>query len=282
MPFRGPPGPAATSCGNRPVRRANPTRCMTRAYWTEFRRSIDPLDGPARVLPGGSVKPATTIASRLAACSPVRATLRPTKAGRRPAQSGSRINPLFGIASEVPGSSPAGPPRIALLPIDRGRKWTGKEVAARIRQLSPAKNRRSCNVNGAAILEDLLDSELFGHARGAFTGAVAVPASSKRPTAGRWSSTRSRTCRCAGRRSCWGSCEQHEVRQMENLQPQSGRAAGGRSQPRDAGEAGGGRFRQDLLTRLDVIRLQVLPLRKRLEDVAVLAEYFWRDASARI
>ena len=43
-------------------------------------------------------------------------------------------------------------------------------------------------------------------------------------------------------------------------------------------EASAGRFRQDLLYRLDVIRIHVPPLRDRPEDVALLAEHFWRDA----
>ena len=47
-------------------------------------------------------------------------------------------------------------------------------------------------------------------------------------------------------------------------------------------ESAEGRFRQDLLYRLDVIRIQVPPLRDRPEDVAVLAEHFWRDAATRV
>jgi DNA-binding NtrC family response regulator len=47
-------------------------------------------------------------------------------------------------------------------------------------------------------------------------------------------------------------------------------------------EAAAGRFRQDLLYRLDVIRIRVPPLRDRPEDIAVLAEHFWRDAAARV
>src|SRR5262249_29198758 len=47
-------------------------------------------------------------------------------------------------------------------------------------------------------------------------------------------------------------------------------------------EAGAGRFRLDLMYRLDVIRIVVPPLRDRREDVSVLVEQFWRDATARI
>jgi transcriptional regulator with PAS, ATPase and Fis domain len=47
-------------------------------------------------------------------------------------------------------------------------------------------------------------------------------------------------------------------------------------------EVADGRFRQDLLYRLDVIRIRIPPLRERPEDIAVLAEHFWRDASRRV
>jgi transcriptional regulator with PAS, ATPase and Fis domain len=48
------------------------------------------------------------------------------------------------------------------------------------------------------------------------------------------------------------------------------------------GEAGSGRFRQDLLYRLDVIRITIPPLRERPDDVPALAEHFWKRASARV
>jgi DNA-binding NtrC family response regulator len=166
-----------------------------------------------------------------------------------------------------------------------GESGSGKELAARaIHQLSARRERRFCDVNCAAIPEELLDSELFGHARGAFTGAVTERAGLfEEANGGTLFLDEIADLSARGQAKLLRVLQQHEVRRVgESFSRKIDVRLVTAANREMRTEAAEGRFRQDLLYRLDVIRIRVPPLRDRPEDVAVLAEHFWRDAAMRV
>jgi len=165
-----------------------------------------------------------------------------------------------------------------------GESGTGKELVAQtIHQLSPRANQPFVPLNCAAIPDTLLESELFGHEKGAFTGAIA---------------RRQGAFELANR----GTLFLDEIAEMTPatqakllrvLQERSFRTLGGQREQSvdirviaatnvDPPEAvRQGKLREDLFYRLNVFALRLPPLRERKEDIPMLAQAFVREFSMR-
>jgi DNA-binding NtrC family response regulator len=165
-----------------------------------------------------------------------------------------------------------------------GESGAGKELVARaIHHLSARRDRRFCDVNCAALPDELFEAELFGHARGAFTGALVerkglfeeanggtlfldeLPDLSMRSQAKLLRTVQQGEIRRLGE----GFSRKVDVRVV---------AATNRSM---SDEVAAGRFRQDLLYRLDVLRITVPPLRELAADIPALVQHFWEQAAPR-
>jgi two-component system nitrogen regulation response regulator NtrX len=158
-----------------------------------------------------------------------------------------------------------------------GENGTGKELVARnIHGMSRRRSASFVEVNCAAIPEELIESELFGHVRGAFTGAVA-------DRRGKFEAAHGGTIFLdeIGDMSLKTQAKVLRVLQEQVMEPVGGStrirvdarvlAATNKDLPV---EIRAGRFREDLYFRLNVVPIFVPPLRERVEDVALLADHF--------
>lgn len=165
-----------------------------------------------------------------------------------------------------------------------GESGTGKELVARaIHALSLRNTHPFVPVNCAAITESLLESELFGHAKGAFTGAVKTRRGLfEEAHGGTLFIDEVTETTPAFQSKLLRVLQEGEVRRVgENTAMQVDVrtvAATNRDIERDVNDK---RFRQDLFYRLAVVTLTVPPLRERLEDVPLLAAHFLERANAR-
>ncbi|MDX2169003.1 MAG: sigma-54 dependent transcriptional regulator [Deltaproteobacteria bacterium] len=159
----------------------------------------------------------------------------------------------------------------------RGENGTGKGVVARLLHAhSPRAARPFVTINCPTLSEELLASELFGHARGAFTGAV-------RDQPGRVEAADSGTLFLDEIGEISPGLQAKllrflQERVFERVGETTTRRADVRivaATNRDlAADVRAGRFREDLLYRLNVVELRLPPLRERQEDILPLAEHF--------
>ena len=166
-----------------------------------------------------------------------------------------------------------------------GESGVGKELVARaIHQLSPRRERRFCDVNCAALPDDLIESELFGHAKGAFTGAVIDRCGLvEEADGGTLFLDEVADLSARAQAKLLRVVQQQEIRRIgETFSRKVDVRFVSAANRNLRDEAGNGRFRDDLLYRLDVIRIHIPPLRERPEDIPVLAQHFWAAASARV
>ena len=159
-----------------------------------------------------------------------------------------------------------------------GETGTGKELVARaIHHNSPRRDQRFVAINCSALPETLLEAELFGHVRGAFTGAdrAARRAASSRRTRARCSSTRSGRCRPTCRPSCCACCRSASSSgSASRCRRGSTCGSSPRPTPISAKMVREGTFREDLFYRVNVIPVRLPPLRERREDIPLLVQHF--------
>lgn len=158
-----------------------------------------------------------------------------------------------------------------------GERGTGKElVAERIHFLSPRWDQPFIKLNCAAMSETLLESELFGHERGAFTGATGLHRGRfERADGGTLFLDELATCSARVQEKLLRVIEYGELERLGGQQTiQVDVRLIAATNEDIAGMAADGRFRADLLDRLAFDVLHLPPLRYRDGDVAELAEHF--------
>jgi DNA-binding NtrC family response regulator len=223
-------------------------------------------------------------AAAAAACAPLMYVLI-----ERQSASSSRdgVFDLIGVSSAIEGvrkaiARAANAPFTVLL---EGESGSGKELVARaIHRAGCRRERRFAAFNCAAMPEDLVDAELFGHTKGAFTGAAGE-------RLGLFESADGGTVFLdeVGELSARAQAkvlrvlQEGEIKRIgENFTRSFDARLVAATNRMLRAEVDAGRFRQDLLYRLDVIRINVPPLRERVEDIPLLADRFWRQSAERI
>ncbi|HET7617956.1 MAG TPA: sigma-54 dependent transcriptional regulator [Vicinamibacterales bacterium] len=166
-----------------------------------------------------------------------------------------------------------------------GETGTGKELVARaLHKIGPRRDRRFVTVNCSAVVETLFESELFGHVRGAFTGATDnKPGLFELADGGTLFLDEIGELPLSVQAKLLRVLELGEVHRVGSLEPRKVNVHVIAATNRDLRtEVGAGRFRSDLYYRLNVVELRLPPLRDRREDIPYLTAAFVRETSARL
>jgi two-component system response regulator HydG len=174
--------------------------------------------------------------------------------------------------------------RVPFTVLIEGESGSGKELVAReIHRLGPRRQRAFCAINCAALTDELCEAELFGHARGAFTGAVGDRAGLfEEADGGTLFLDEVSELSPRAQAKLLRAIQEGEIRRVGETRPRrvDVRLMAATNRPL-ADAVGRGEFRADLRYRLDVIHLTLPPLRERPEDLPQLASHFWELAIER-
>lgn len=260
-----------------PLRRNGRVTGLIHLYSTASERSPDPED----------LEFTLAVADNVAVA--LQNLVRQQELAERLSQTRSEVAQLrsrLGIESDLVGSSAAllavqrqimqaAPSRATVL--IRGESGSGKELVARaIHVNSPRKKGPFVCMNCAALSESLLESELFGHEKGAFTGAT-------ERKVGKFEAADEGTLMLdeigemspAVQAKFLRVLEGHPFERVGGRQPIQADVRVIAATNRDLEKAvQEGQFRRDLFFRLRVVEIQVPPLRRRVEDIAELADFF--------
>jgi len=158
-----------------------------------------------------------------------------------------------------------------------GESGTGKEVIARaIHRASPRGSKAFVGINCAAIPENLLESELFGHVRGAFTGATGDKVGLfEQANGGTLLLDEIGELPIGLQAKLLRVLQESEIRRVGDQKTRRVDARVLAATARDLeAEVRAGRFREDLFYRVNVVVIELPPLRDRREDIAPLARHF--------
>lgn len=165
-----------------------------------------------------------------------------------------------------------------------GENGTGKELVARaLHRGSPRASKPFVEVNCAAIPGELIESELFGHVKGSFTGAISDRAGKfEQANRGTLFLDEIGDMSLAAQAKVLRVLEDNVLTRIGGSKPISVdvRVIAATNKNIEL-EIGSGRFREDLYYRLNVVPIHVPPLRERRDDIPVLADYFMSLLTAR-